>query len=86
MIGYPCMITCDTNNKADKNSSGDIGKKRKYRKSGLGIVQKEQEIVKGLGGKRVLTAVSSNNPGQLRALITNGYITTHIEHVIVNHI
>lgn len=58
----------------------------KYRKSGLGIVQKEQEIVKGLGGKKVLTAVSSNNAAQVRALISNGYITTHIEHVFVKHI
>lgn len=58
----------------------------KYRKSGLGIVQKEQEIVKQLGGKKVLTAVSSNNASQVRALISNGYNISHIDHVFIKHI
>lgn len=58
---------------------------RKYRKSGLGIVQKEMEITKSLGGKRLLSAVSANNPGQVRALIVNGYKPYSIEHVFVKH-
>ena len=57
----------------------------KYRNTGLGIVQKEQEIVKELGGKRVETQVSSNNSGQLRALELNGYATKGINHVFVKH-
>ncbi|MCR5702213.1 MAG: hypothetical protein K6G76_08730 [Lachnospiraceae bacterium] len=57
----------------------------KYRNTGLGIVQKEQEIVKRLGGKRVETQVSSNNPGQLRALEINGYRTKGINHIFVKH-
>lgn len=57
----------------------------KYRKSGLGIVKKEMEITKSLGGKRLLTAVSANNPGQVRALIVNGYKPYDIEHVFVKH-
>ena len=57
----------------------------KYRNTGLGIVQKEQEIVKKLGGKRLETLVSSNNPGQLRALEINGYRTKNINHIFVKH-
>lgn len=57
----------------------------KYRNTGLGIVQKEQEIVRKLGGKKVETRVSSNNPGQLRALEINGYTTKDIIHIFVKH-
>ena len=59
---------------------------QKYRKSGIGIIQKEQEITKALGGKRVVTTVSSNNVGQFKALIMNGYKPYAIEHVFVKHI
>lgn len=59
---------------------------QKYRKSGIGIIQKEQEITKALGGKRVVTNVSSNNVGQFKALIMNGYKPYSIEHVFVKHI
>ena len=58
---------------------------KKYRNSGLGIVQKEYEIVKMLGGKRVYTRVSSNNPGQLKALVLNGWLPINIEHIFVKH-
>lgn len=58
---------------------------QKYRKSGIGIIQKEQEITKALGGKRVVTTVSSNNVGQFKALIMNGYKPYAIEHVFVKH-
>lgn len=57
----------------------------KYRSTGLGIVQKEQEIVRNLGGKRVCTSVSSNNPAQLRALMMNGYLPKEIDHVFIRH-
>lgn len=57
----------------------------KFRNSGLGIVQKEQEIVKKLGGKRLETHVSTNNPAQLKALCMNGYLPGKIEHVFVRH-
>lgn len=57
----------------------------KFRSSGLGIVQKEQEIVKKLGGKRVVTHVSSNNPSQLKALMLNGYLPKDIQHVFIKH-
>ena len=57
----------------------------KFRRSGLGVIQKEQEIVKKLGGKSVETQVSSNNPAQLKALVLNGYIPQNIEHVFVKH-
>ncbi len=57
----------------------------KYRKSGLGIIQKEPEITRLLGGKRLITSVSSNNVNQLRALIINGYRPYNIEHVFIKH-
>ena len=57
----------------------------KYRKSGLGIVQKEPEITRKLGGKRLVTSVSSNNVGQLKALVMNGYKPYAIDHVLVKH-
>lgn len=57
----------------------------KYRKSGLGIIQKEPEITRDLGGKRLVTGVSSNNVGQLKALIMNGYRPYAIEHILVKH-
>lgn len=57
----------------------------RFRKTGLGIVQKEQEIVKSLGGKKVVTSVSSNNVGQFKALIVNGYVPVKIEQVFVKH-
>lgn len=57
----------------------------KYRKTGLGVVKKEMEITRKLGGKRLITAVSANNPGQVRALIINGYKPYNIEHVFVKH-
>lgn len=58
---------------------------QKYRGTGLGIVQKEQEIVRNLEGESVVTHVSSNNPGQLKALIVNGYVPMGIEHIFVKH-
>lgn len=59
---------------------------RKYRKSGIGIIQKEQEITKSLGGKRVITSVSSNNVGQFKALIMNGYRPYGIDHIFIKHV
>ena len=57
----------------------------KFRKTGLGIVVKEMEIVKSLGGKKVTTAVSTNNANQVKALIMNGYIPSKIDHVLIKH-
>ncbi len=58
---------------------------RRYRNTGLGLIQKEQEIVRRAGGKRVTTHVSSNNPAQLRALMINGYVPMGIDHIFVKH-
>ena len=57
----------------------------KYRSSGMGIIQKEPEITRKLGGKRLVTSVSSNNVGQLKALIMNGYRPYAIDHVLIKH-
>ena len=59
---------------------------RKYRSSGMGIIQKEQEITRSLGGRRVCTCVSSNNVKQLKALIVNGYVPYSIDHIFIKHI
>ena len=57
----------------------------KFRKTGLGMVQKEQEIVRELGGKRLTTKVSSNNLNQLKALLANGFTITRIDNVFIKH-
>lgn len=57
----------------------------KFRRSGTGIIQKEPEITRKLGGKRLVTSVSSNNVGQLKALIMNGYRPYAIDHVLIKH-
>ncbi len=62
------------------------GAYKEFRNKGLGLIQKEQEIVKSLGGKKLRTVVSSNNSGQLKALVINGYVPVMIEHVFVKHV
>ncbi len=62
------------------------GAYQKYRCSGLGLVQKEQEIVRERGGKRLYTTVSTNNVGQLKALVFNGYSLAKVTRVFVKHI
>ena len=57
----------------------------KFRRSGMGIIQKEPEIARRLGGKRLITSVSSNNVNQLKALIGNGYMPYAIDHVLIKH-
>ena len=57
----------------------------KFRKTGLGMVQKEPEIVRLLGGKFVSTNVSSNNVNQCRALLANGFTVRNINHIFVKH-
>ena len=57
----------------------------KFRKTGLGMVQKEPEIVRLLGGKFVSTNVSSNNVTQCRALLANGFTVRNINHIFVKH-
>lgn len=57
----------------------------RFKKTGIGIIQKEQEITRLLGGKRVITSVSSNNIGQFRALIMNGYKPYAVDHVLIRH-
>ncbi len=62
------------------------GAYQKYKYSGLGLVQKEQEIVRELGGEKLYTTVSTNNVGQLKALVFNGYFPVKIVRVFVKHI
>ena len=57
----------------------------KYRASGLGAVVKVPEIVAKLGGKKLYTEVSLNNPGQIKNLILNGYTLEKTRHVYVKH-
>ncbi len=78
------FVILDTNDKIIYNSILGGGYE-KYRKSGLGIIQKEMEITRSLGGRKLTTAVSSNNPGQVKALVVNGYKPYYIEHVFIKH-
>lgn len=73
--------------KTDENTYYSVlgGGYEKFRRSGLGIIQKEQEITRKLGGKRLITSVSSNNVSQLKALILNGYRPYAIDHVLIKH-
>lgn len=57
----------------------------KFRGTGLGIVNREMEITKNLGGKKLLTSVSSNNANQLKVLVSNGYVPRKVEHVLIKH-
>ena len=44
------------------------------------------EYVRGLGGKRIRTSVSSNNIRQFRNLIINGYLPVGVKHVFTRYI
>ena len=79
--GFIILITADKRTYRSVLGGGYL----KFRKSGLGIVVKEMEIVKSLGGKKVTTAVSTNNANQVKALIMNGYIPSKIDHVLIKH-
>lgn len=57
----------------------------KFRGTGLGIVNREMEMTKKLGGKKLLTSVSSNNANQLKVLVSNGYVPRKVEHVFIKH-
>lgn len=57
-----------------------------FRGTGLGVVQKEMDIVKSLHGKRIVSSVSSNNILQMRAMCLNGYVPLETDHVLVRHL
>lgn len=57
-----------------------------YQKSGLGSAVFVSEIVKYLGGKCVVTNVSSNNMKQVKNLLQKGFVITSSYHVFVKHI
>ncbi len=57
-----------------------------FRNTGLGIVEKEMDIVSDIGGKKIYSSVSSNNPTQLRSMCINGYIPVEINHVLIKHV
>ena len=78
------IIVISDDNKTYQSVLGGVYEK--YRKGGLGAVQMEQEIVKKLGAKYLETTVSSNNVGQLKALIVNGYVPISINHVFAKHL
>ena len=78
------FVVLDTKDNISYNSVLGGGYE-KFKKTGIGIIQKEQEITRELGGKRVTTSVSSNNVGQFRALIMNGYKPYAVDHVLIKH-
>lgn len=58
----------------------------KWRKGGLGTNIQTIDIVKQLGGKKIVLGVSTNNMIQIRALIQNGFFPIKTNHVFVKHI
>ncbi len=58
---------------------------KEYRKGGIGTVVKVPEVVRKLGGKRLSVSVSTNNIGQIRNLICNGYVPEEIIHTFIKH-
>ena len=58
---------------------------KKYRASGIGAVVKVPETVAKLGGKKLYTEASLNNPSQIKNLILNGYTLEKTRHVYVKH-
>ena len=83
--GQPAGFVIITDEDGETYHSVLGGGYEKFRKSGLGIVLKEMEMVRNLGGKRVVTSVSSNNANQLKVLVSNGYVPRKVEHVFVLH-
>jgi hypothetical protein len=57
-----------------------------YQKSGLGSAIFVSDIVKDLGGKCVVTNVSSNNMKQVKNLLQKGFVITSSYHVFVKHL
>ena len=57
-----------------------------YRKGGIGSIVKVPEYVRYLNGKTVETSVSTNNPAQIRNLISWGYVPEGITHTFIKHI
>lgn len=55
------------------------------RRGGIGSIVKVPQAVRERGGKKGRTSVSTNNPGQVRSLIMNGYIPESIIHTFIKH-
>lgn len=55
------------------------------RRGGIGSIVKVPQAVRERGGKKGRRSVSTNNPGQVRSLIMNGYIPESIIHTFIKH-
>ncbi len=56
-----------------------------FRSAGLGKIVKVPQTVRELNGHKLLTSVSSNNPTQIKSMISNGYSLEKIYHIYVKH-
>ena len=65
------------------SSLGGIFKER--RKGGIGTIVKIPEIVKQLGGKKLISDVSTNNINQIKSLVFNGYVPQSVHHIFIKH-
>ena len=63
-----------------------VGVYPEYQKTGLGSAIFVADIVKSLGGKCVITNVSSNNTKQIRNLTQKGFYIISSCHVFIKHI
>ena len=57
----------------------------KFRHTGIGINNQTPEIVKSLGGKKLVIGVSTNNMSQIRAVTRNGFFPVRANHVYIKH-
>ena len=58
---------------------------KNYQKSGFGNVLNVADIVKSLGGKSLVSNVSSNNFSQIKNLVNKGYYPWCSYHIFVKH-
>ncbi len=57
----------------------------KFRHTGLGINNQTPEIVKRLGGRKLVIGVSTNNMSQIRAVVRSGFFPIRANHVYIKH-
>ncbi|MGN0909442.1 MAG: hypothetical protein ACI4NA_07445 [Succinivibrio sp.] len=57
----------------------------KFRHTGIGINNQTPEIVKRLGGRKLVIGVSTNNMSQIRAVVRSGFFPIRANHVYIKH-
>ena len=82
-VGFSCMR--EINPQVYYPVLGGIYSQGKALPFGSAIIYKQLEIAKRLGGKQLVTYISTNNPGVIRAYSQLGYVFEDIKYVFVKH-